>query len=237
MDENGQTKQRARKAALAARDSIPNNERDQRSSQACQKLECLFAMHLEPGATVAVYAAMKSEVDVSPFVQRAFQHGWRMCFPCMVKDEEATTRNEAADISATTATGDSLTATDGGTAATDDAASPQRAIMEFYLVNRHQFENPGETFLAHPLRSFSREELSQAGFVPIAPEKIDAMVAPLVAFDDLGNRLGYGGGNYDRLLARLRPDTIVAGIAFEEQRLAHLPTEPHDRALPNIVVA
>lgn len=229
MDENGQTKQRARKAALAARDSIPNNERDQRSSQACRKLERLFAAHLEPGATVAVYAAMKSEVDVSPFVQRAFQHDWRICFPCMVKGEGATTRKDAAGTSATT-TGD-------GPTAAGDAASPQRAIMEFYLINRHRFENPGETFLAHPLRSFSREELSQTGFAPIAPERVDAVVVPLVAFDDLGNRLGYGGGNYDRLLARLRPDAIVAGIAFEEQRLAHLPTEPHDRALPNIVVA
>lgn len=237
MDENGQTKQRARAAALTARNNIPNNEREQRSSQACQKLERLFAAYLKPDATVAVYAAIKSEVDVSPFVQHAFQHDWRICFPCMVKGEWATTRKDATAINATTTTGNGPTAADGSTAAAGDAASPQRSTMEFYLVNRHQFENPGETFLACPLRSFSREELSRSGFAPIAPEKIDAVVVPLVAFDDSGNRLGYGGGNYDRLLARLRPDAVVAGIAFEEQRLAHLPLEPHDRALPNIVVA
>ena len=44
------------------------------------------------------------------------------------------------------------------------------------------------------------------------------MVVPLVAFDDAGRRLGYGGGNYDQLLPRLRADAVVIGIAFDEPK-------------------
>ena len=81
---------------------------------------------------------------------------------------------------------------------------------------------------------FVDELLRETG---IAPEDLDAVVVPLVAFDDDGNRLGYGGGNYDRLLPALRDDAVIAGIAFEEQRVEAVPVEPHDRPLPHIVTA
>ena len=48
----------------------------------------------------------------------------------------------------------------------------------------------------------------------VAPENIQVMLVPLVAFDDLGTRLGMGGGFYDRYLARVRADTLVIGVAF-----------------------
>ena len=79
--------------------------------------------------------------------------------------------------------------------------------------------------------------LEADGFAAIAAEDLDAVVVPLVAFDDDGNRLGYGGGNYDRLLPALRDDAVIAGIAFEEQRVEAVPVEPHDRPLPHIVAA
>ena len=50
-------------------------------------------------------------------------------------------------------------------------------------------------------------------------------------------RLGYGGGNYDRFLRELRCDAVVCGIAFREQEVEAVPTEPHDLALPKIIVA
>ena len=61
----------------------------------------------------------------------------------------------------------------------------------------------------------------------------DVLLVPLLAFDANGWRLGYGGGYYDRTLARLRvAKTIVAiGLAFDEQELAAVPHGPFDQPL------
>jgi 5-formyltetrahydrofolate cyclo-ligase len=53
---------------------------------------------------------------------------------------------------------------------------------------------------------------------------------PLLAFDAAGHRLGYGGGYYDRTLAA-HPGVPAIGIAYAAQRVAQIPTGPHDRAL------
>jgi len=59
------------------------------------------------------------------------------------------------------------------------------------------------------------------------------LLVPLAAFDDRGYRIGYGGGFYDRTLAKLRaagPVTAV-GVAFAEQQIERVPYEPHDEPL------
>jgi 5-formyltetrahydrofolate cyclo-ligase len=45
---------------------------------------------------------------------------------------------------------------------------------------------------------------------------IDVVLLPLLVFDQLGFRVGYGGGYYDRFLAKCRPDALKAGISFFE---------------------
>lgn len=64
----------------------------------------------------------------------------------------------------------------------------------------------------------------------------DVMFLPLLAFDEQGWRLGYGGGYYDRVLARLRATRTVRayGIAFSGQQLAEIPFEVHDQPLDGI---
>ena len=65
----------------------------------------------------------------------------------------------------------------------------------------------------------------------------DALIVPLLAFDIMGFRLGYGGGYYDKAIANLHQnsDLITIGIGFEEQLFDNLPTEPHDMALDFVV--
>jgi len=48
----------------------------------------------------------------------------------------------------------------------------------------------------------------------LAPDKIDMVFVPLVAFDTRGYRVGYGKGFYDRYLARCRPNVVKTGFSF-----------------------
>jgi len=70
---------------------------------------------------------------------------------------------------------------------------------------------------------------------PLRPVRVDAFVVPGVAFDPSGNRLGYGGGHFDRLLARARRGAVVIGVALDEQVVARVPREPHDRPVDVVV--
>jgi 5-formyltetrahydrofolate cyclo-ligase len=67
-----------------------------------------------------------------------------------------------------------------------------------------------------------------------APEAFpDILIVPLLAFDRHGCRLGYGGGYYDRTIARLRamkPVTAV-GITFAAQEFDEVPATPRDERL------
>jgi 5-formyltetrahydrofolate cyclo-ligase len=71
--------------------------------------------------------------------------------------------------------------------------------------------------------------------VAIEPGQVDAVVAPGLAFDRLGNRLGYGGGHYDRYLARTGRRTYRAGIGFSLQLVDRIPTEPGDQRVDVVV--
>jgi len=63
------------------------------------------------------------------------------------------------------------------------------------------------------------------------------IIVPLVAFDATGGRLGYGGGFYDRTLAKLQPKTapVAVGFAYAAQQAEALPREPTDIGLDMIV--
>ena len=107
--------------------------------------------------------------------------------------------------------------------------------MEFYRIGREQIDTAHASFLDTPMRCLACSTLEHDGYQAATPAELDAVVVPLVAFDDEGNRLGYGGGNYDRLLPYLSGDALVVGVAFEEQRVPSVPVEPHDQPLSCIV--
>ena len=241
MDE----KKQMRAKTLVARDRIPASERTHRSREACHALERHFAA-LKTGATVAVYAAMHSEVDLEAFVEAAFARGWRVCFPCMVREEPAaggsrTAGRAGADetggapVSSEPRAGDVPRMPSESRTAGETGGTSGSPLMRFYRVAREQLDAAAAGFLGAPLRCLACEALERDGFQAVDPEELDAVVVPLVAFDDAGRRLGYGGGNYDQLLPRLRADAVVIGIAFDEQRVETVPCEPHDIALPRVV--
>ena len=62
----------------------------------------------------------------------------------------------------------------------------------------------------------------------IAPEALDLVMVPGVAFDRRGGRLGNGAGYYDRLLKSVRKDTVLIGVCFEAQIMPEIVMEAHD---------
>ncbi|MGI2031218.1 5-formyltetrahydrofolate cyclo-ligase [Rhizobium panacihumi] len=64
------------------------------------------------------------------------------------------------------------------------------------------------------------------------------MLVPLAAFDQSGNRIGYGGGYYDRAIHQMHQkghNPRLIGIAFDCQEVASVPVEPHDIRLDAIL--
>ncbi len=152
--------------------------------------------------TVAVYAAMGSEVDPAAFAAAAAKRDWRVAYPCMFS-------------------------------ASDPAARGQRMCMRAVVAG----DADAAPFIAHPTRAFAATDIDSDRFPIVSAETLDMIVVPLVAFDRAGARLGYGGGCYDRYLPILSPTCQIIGIAFDEQRVDHVPTDAHDLPLPNIVSA
>jgi 5-formyltetrahydrofolate cyclo-ligase len=67
----------------------------------------------------------------------------------------------------------------------------------------------------------------------IAPEEMDLLLVPGLAFMNNGYRLGFGGGYYDRFLEQYRGDTL--SLAFSCQIVSQLPVEEHDIPVQKII--
>ena len=61
------------------------------------------------------------------------------------------------------------------------------------------------------------------------------VVAPALAVDGRGVRLGRGGGGYDRALAQAAADALVVALLWDGELVARLPAEPHDQPVAAVV--
>jgi 5-formyltetrahydrofolate cyclo-ligase len=80
--------------------------------------------------------------------------------------------------------------------------------------------------------------LQEPGEKPRGPDAIaraDVVLAPALAVDRAGNRLGRGGGSYDRALARVGPLIPVIALLYDAELLGHLPADPHDTPVRAVV--
>ena len=70
----------------------------------------------------------------------------------------------------------------------------------------------------------------------IAVKDLELILLPLTAFDLQGNRLGMGGGFYDRTLAALADKKpLLVGLAYDFQEVADCPVEDFDQPLQMIL--
>lgn len=192
-----------RRTVIARRNAIDLDVRAAKSAVVCARLvELMESSDTAGQRTVAVYAAMGSEVDPAAFAAAAVARGWRVAYPCMLS-------------------------------ATDAMACGQRMCMRAVAAG----DASSAPFIAHPTRTFAAVDIDSDRFPIVPAEALDMVVVPLVAFDRAGARLGYGGGCYDRHLPTLSPACQIIGIAFDEQRVDHIPTDAHDLPLPHIISA
>ena len=117
--------------------------------------------------------------------------------------------------------------------AAEAAACGQRMCMRAVAAD----DASSAPFIAHPTRTFAAMDIDSDRFPIVPAEALDMAIVPLVAFDRAGARLGYGGGCYDRYLPTLSASCQIVGIAFDEQRVDHVPTDAHDLPLPHIISA
>ncbi len=82
--------------------------------------------------------------------------------------------------------------------------------------------------------NFGTREPSSPKWVPCS--KVDVFVVPGVAFGRNGERIGHGGGHYDRILSRARPDgALKVGLGYDFQVFDFLPQEKNDVRLDMVV--
>lgn len=62
----------------------------------------------------------------------------------------------------------------------------------------------------------------------VETEDIDLVIVPGVVFDEEGNRVGFGGGYYDRFLKRLKNTTITIAICYDYQLIDKVPVDELD---------
>lgn len=119
-------------------------------------------------------------------------------------------------------------------------------LLETFHCEQARLALPRVDAKAKPLsfRAFSPgDELEAGAFGVKAPAAKAAVLrpalilVPLLAFDETGRRLGYGGGFYDRTLEALRKEgpVVAVGLAFQTQRVRRVPTDSLDQRLDYIV--
>ena len=124
--------------------------------------------------------------------------------------------------------------------------APATGFAKFFLEHGRHIALPRVTTLVEPMRfhphtdPWEESDLVEGPFglhqpTGESPEVVpDVLFMPLVGFTATGERLGQGGGFYDRWLAA-HPDTVAIGMAWDVQEVDTIPTEDHDMPLAAIV--
>ena len=137
--------------------------------------------------------------------------------------------------------------------------SLQKEVVGFCWPHRGEYDpRPFMNFirergatLALPEVVNKQEPLCFRGWWPGAPMKrgtydipvpdntgvvtVGALVIPMIGFDQMGFRLGYGGGYFDRTLIAIAPRPLAIGVAFEILRKDSVHPQPHDIPMDFIV--
>ena len=128
----------------------------------------------------------------------------------------------------------------------DPGEAPASGYAKFFFERGHTIALPWLVNLQTPMifrvhsDPYAESDLAKGYFglmqgseeAPVVTP--DVLFMPLVAFTANGDRLGQGGGFYDKWLGA-HPDVIRIGLAWDMQEVPELPLEPHDMGLTAVV--
>lgn len=128
----------------------------------------------------------------------------------------------------------------------DPGEAPAGGYIRYFWENGHPIALPRITTLAEDMTfrlhtdPMGESDLEEGPLGLRQPstdaERVepDVLLMPLVGFTTTGERLGQGGGFYDRYLAA-HPNVVAIGMAWDVQEVPDLPLEPHDMKLTAII--
>jgi len=120
--------------------------------------------------------------------------------------------------------------------------APTHHLIEYFLEAGYAVALPRIAAQSTmEFRAYGLSDQLTKGFAAIpepssdsSPSHPDVIFAPLLAFDRALNRLGQGGGHYDRIFTKY-PDALRIGLAWSAQETEHIPHESHDIPLHMII--
>jgi len=112
--------------------------------------------------------------------------------------------------------------------------SKNKKIISLPIIENNKQMDFYEWFKDNPLK------INKYGIVePLSQKKVypDILLVPLLAFDKKFNRLGYGGGFYDRYIEKIeiKKKVLKVGFAFSFQELKQVPVNNYDKKLDLII--
>lgn len=102
----------------------------------------------------------------------------------------------------------------------------KKGLMDFY-----SYEKPEDLILNRfkiPEPVVSAENLVQ-------PHNLEVVIVPLVGFNEKGERLGMGGGYYDRMLKKISCECLTLGLAYDFQLIPEIKSQPWDMPLDEVI--
>lgn len=117
-----------------------------------------------------------------------------------------------------------------------NSASLQGKFCYFPVLNEDKtlLFLPASPTTAFTPNRYGINEPHIAGSEALAPQLLDLIFMPLVAFDDYGTRLGMGAGYYDRTLAKVDHPLLI-GVAYEFQYCPYIEAESWDVPMTAVV--
>lgn len=230
-----QEKDTLRRKMQDVRTAIRPAERSAKSREICNALMAQLKASPIKGyegqpPTIAVYAALRYEVDLDRFIRGAYAANYRIAFPCMIPNDDVAGSICMRSVSCSNYLGGNV----------PFIVDPRRAWGPVVAEEHQAYTSTpaGATRRFIPSRvKGSVPPKDDARFPMVPAREIGLIIVPALAFDAEGGRLGYGRGSYDRYLRQLNSKCQVLGVAYDELAVEQVPREAHDVTIEKFVTA